>query len=425
MEKKKKIVIIISIILILLVGAFGGYKLYRDYLNNQKELEQQRIKEAEEKLVAEIRGRYNSYVKTNKEAKIYILENDKYQEIGKVAKDTVLNLDNLLITSKTNYFKILGLDSDYYISYEDVNKTENIEHDKRYLNYRKLDKELKTKKTTNFYLDDKIVYTINKSFTLPIYIIDDGKYYVVYNDQLMYLTKDDVESVNETKSTEKYAKEIPVIAYHFFYDPDKGEKCNQGLCHTVKQFQSHLSYVKDNNFFTPTMHEFELFMDGNIRLPEKSVLITIDDGYLAKRGISLLTENKLNGTIFLITWAYNPKYYVTEYVEAHSHSENMHTPGICPGGQGGGIKCLDRQTILNDLKTSSKKLGGSKTFCYPYYEYNDYSISLLKQAGYTMAFAGSYAGGTLKAQIGGDKYQIPRITMTRNSDVSYFASVIN
>ena len=102
----------------------------------------------------------------------------------------------------------------------------------------------------------------------------------------------------------------------------------------------------------------------------------------------------------------------------------MHSAGVCPGGQGGGLKCLDQQTILNDLKTSSEKLDGSTVLCYPFYEYNDYTISMLKQAGYTMGFAGYYANGSLKAKVGGDKYQIPRITMGSNSGVDYLKSII-
>ena len=42
-----------------------------------------------------------------------------------------------------------------------------------------------------------------------------------------------------------------------------------------------------------------------------------------------------------------------------------------------------------------------------------------------MAFAGYYAGGTMKARAYGDKYQIPRVTMGSNSGVDYLASVIN
>ena len=241
---------------------------------------------------------------------------------------------------------------------------------------------------------------------------------------IIYILKNDIKEEKEVINNEEYAKEIPVIAYHFFYDPDKGEECNQVICHSKAQLTSHINYIKNNNFFTPTMQEFELYMEGNIRLPKKSVLITIDDGYMSKLAIQLLNENKVNATLFLITAAYDPQWYRSEYVELHSHTHNMHTQGQCPGGQGGGLKCLSKEKIASDLKKSSKILGNSTILCYPFYEFTEHTISVMKEVGYTMGFAGSGAGGTLKAKIGGNKYKIPRYTMNKNSTVDDLKKII-
>ncbi len=420
----KKREIIISISLIIVLGLLIGLIVYKKHIIDLKNREIEKQKQ-EEKLLKKIKDSYNDYVSTNKDSKLYLLENNKYKEIGTISKDTIINLEATDITLETKYFKIVGLDSDYYISYEDIVKTEAKEKNKRYLNYIKLDKQIITKDKTNFYLNDKLIYSIDKSFTFPIYMIDNDKYYIEYDGNLMYVLKDDIKEIKDVKNNDEYAKEMAVIVYHFVYDSSKNEECNQSICHSVTQFNSHLDYIKNNNFFTPTMHEFELFMDGKIKLPKKSVMITIDDGWYAHNASRLLTEHKLNGTVFLITKSYEKEYVATEYVEAHSHTHDMHNPGICPGGQGGGIKCLSKSVILNDLKTSSEKLGGSKALCYPFYEYNDYSISVLKEAGYTLGFAGYMANGTIKARVGADKYKIPRVTMVNNSSVEYLASIIN
>ena len=421
MKKSKIVWLILFVVMILsIVSGIVGYKSYHDKLEKETLLK----KQEEEKRLALIEANYSSYVITNEESKLYSRIDNEYKEIGSIAKDVVLKLKEQEITHKTEYFEIIDLDQEYFISYKDVSPSVFDEKNKRYKNYILLDKEIVTKDITNIYFDDTQVYSINKSFSFPVYIIDNDKYYVEYDGELMYILKEDIKEIKEVKHGQSYASEIPVIVYHFFYDPQK-EVCNQSICHSKNQFSSHLDYIKNNEFFTPTMNEFELFMDGKIRLPKKSVLITIDDGHMASLGIEMLKDYKLNGTIFLITSAYDKQYYTNEYVEAHSHTHNMHNAGVCPGGQGGGIKCLDRQSIQNDLKASSDALGGSKVLCYPFYEYNDYSISMLKQAGYKMAFAGYYAGGTMKARMYGDKYQIPRVTMGSNSDVSYLASVIN
>lgn len=419
MKDKKKIIIISCVVGLILLGIAGavGYKLYRDDVKRKEKEEKQ--------LLSDIKNSYNDYVIAKNDAKLYVLENSEYKEIGTISKGNVINLEEISVSIDTKYFKILGLDEEYYVSYKDVEKSEEVSKNKRYLNYIKLDKEIVTKDATKFYVEENLVYSFNKSFTLPVYIIDNDKYYVEYDGMLMYVLKEDIEEEKTVQSSGEYAKEIAVVAYHFVYDPANGEQCDQVICHSVTQFNSHLDYIKNNNFFTPTMEEFNLFMDGKIRLPKKSVMITIDDGWYAHNASRLLTEHKLNGTVFLITSAYGKDYVATEYVEAQSHTDDMHTQGICPGGQGGGIKCLDRQTILNDLRTSSEKLGGAIAVCYPFYEYNDYSISLVKEAGYKLGFAGYYAGGSLKARVGADKYQIPRTTMGNESTVDYLASIIN
>ena len=92
----------------------------------------------------------------------------------------------------------------------------------------------------------------------------------------------------------------------------------------------------------------------------------------------------------------------------------MHDGGKCPGGQGGAIKCLPKDEILADLKASREALGGSRAFCYPFYEYNSYSEGLLKEAGFTMAFIGEVVAsyGPYKlAEPGGNKMQIPRFVV--------------
>lgn len=81
--------------------------------------------------------------------------------------------------------------------------------------------------------------------------------------------------------------------------------------------------------------------------------------------------------------------------------------------------------LTADLKTSSEKTLNSTVFCYPFYEYNDYAISVLKEAGYTMAFAGEYAGGQYKMTVGADKYRIPRFTLLSDSSVNYLKTILN
>lgn len=420
---KKKIIFIVIFIILVLVGALFGYKSYKNNLEKKK----QEKKETEEKLLQQIENNYNNYVITTNETKLYVLDNE-YKEIGTISKDVLIALEDQELTHNIEYFKIISLDQEYYISYKDVTKSESIEKNKRYLNYIPFDKQIITKETTNFYLEDNKIYTINKSFTLPVYIIDGDKYYIEYDNQLMYVLKDDIKEIVDKKNSDApKAKEIATVLYHFVYNPDKGETCYESICHSTHQIQSHIDYLKQNNYFTPTMKEFEMWIDGKINLPKKSIMITLDDGAFAYNAKEIFTENKINASLFVVAAWFDPKVFETEYFEVHSHGSNLHNAYVCPGmgNQGGGILCLPKEQLLADLKTSREMTNMTTVFAYPFYDYNEYSISVLKEAGFTMAFAGYYENNIPNMVIGGDKFRIPRFTFSSTTTTGYLEQILN
>lgn len=420
--KKKGILLVF---LILIVVSCSVTFIIQNY--NKHQLEQQILKkEKEEKeLISKITNHYNDYVKTNREAKIYEYKDDKYYEIGKIGKSVELSLEKQTITSETKYFLIKGLN--YYISYEDVEKIGSLnEIDKRYKNYIPFNENIVTKNITNLYNQNGLVYSINKSFEFPIIIKDNKKYFIEYLNQLFYVLEDDVEKiVNEKNNEENTAQRIAVLNYHFFYDPSLGEKCNTIICMTAQNFEKHLQYITDNQFLTVTMWEFEKFIEGNLRLPKKSVLLTIDDGAMgvANKAIPLLEKYNQMATLFLITGWWPLSNYVSKNLEIHSHGHNIHNQNECPGYglQGGAILCKDKNYLLDDLSKSRKLLNNTTAFCYPFYDYNSYSIEVLKEAGFTIAFR----GGNIKANIGVDKFKVPRFTIMSYTTFEEFKKIIN
>ena len=169
--------------------------------------------------------------------------------------------------------------------------------------------------------------------------------------------------------------------------------------------------MKNNSYFTPTMDEFEKFIDGKINLPKKSVLITIDDGGFAHNAKALFNEYKYNATLFLVTSWFDKKFYESDYLEIHSHTHNMHRNYVCSGGnQGGAMLCSPYNELLGDLKKSRELTNNSVALAYPFYDYNTRAINLLKKAGYNMAFAGllNTNGYTY---VGTNKMLIPRATI--------------
>ena len=107
-------------------------------------------------------------------------------------------------------------------------------------------------------------------------------------------------------------------------------------------------------------------------------------------------------------------------MEVASHTHTLHTPGVCSGGQGSPLKCLNMPDLVADLKTSREYLQ-TDAFCFPFYEYNDHGINALKEAGFKIAFIGGYR----KATKGIDLYKVPRIALNRYTTVNQYANLIN
>lgn len=359
---------------------------------------------------------YNEFVKTNKESAIYIKENEQYKEAGKISKNIELSLNKIAGDSE-EYFNIKEFEEQYYIHYEDVDKLETLtEKDQRYKKYIVFNSNVVTKEKTDFYdIEGNLVYSLGEAYSLPIIIKENDMYGVEFNDRLLYIKKEDCEVIDNYNTDQTNSSGVGVLNYHFFYDENDQEEsssCREEICVSKSQFSSELDFLEENNIITVKSQELEYYIDGKIQLP-KSVYITIDDGGKNQVGLDLLVERKEFATVFLITDWFDPKtYFNSKYIELHSHGDDIHDQNRCNiGRQGGAIQCEDKEILLADLTLSREKLGGSTVFAYPFYEYNDYAISVLKEAGFTMAFAGESSYSDNLVKVGMNKFKLPRFVM--------------
>ena len=340
-----KIILAVAFCIILLIGLY----ILTNSFNKEYTIENAKIKQAN--IIKEINSSYNKYVKTNKEAKLYTLDNNKYEEIGTISPDVELELNEK--KDDNEYFSIKGMD--YYINYKNVQKINKISesNNTNYKKYIPFNENIITNSPTKFYKDGKVKYTINKSIEAKIIIKDTDKYYIEYNNELLYVTKDNVKEIKKSKnSNEKPRTNIRTLTYHTIYNT-KTETCtNTVICHPIEQFREHMNYL------IVTMNELELYLDGKIQVPKKSIVITLDDGKYATNAIKIVEKYRVYATYFIITGRYDvpPK---SEYMKFESHTDNLHNNYKCSGGnQGGELLCASEDKILKDLKTSQERLGG-------------------------------------------------------------------
>lgn len=419
---KKKVIIFILIFLIIISGV--SYFFISNYIetSRKEKLEEER-KQKEILRVKTLKENYSEYVITVKEAVLYEKDNNKYKEAGKVSENMVIHLDEINTDEyKEEYIKLKNID--YYINYKDIAKNEYKEDiwSKRYKRYLPFNQNVVLKENYELYENEDIKYTLNKEISLPIIINETDKYYVEYDDKLLYVMKsDNIATVDSSNTTEEETSHFAIINYHFIIDPAVDHDCTSTLCMSKSEFESHMKLLSDEGYFTVNTKELDWFIDKKIRLSKKTVMITEDDGWYAYSTSSILEKYNLNATLFIITSSYNKKSdFETPYLEVHSHGHDLHVNGECPGGRGARITCIDHDWIVNDLKTSSQILGGSTIFCYPFYEYNDHAINALKDAGYTMAFA----GGGRDVYQGVNKYIIPRYGISAGNSLNSLRGII-
>lgn len=103
-------------------------------------------------------------------------------------------------------------------------------------------------------------------------------------------TTEQVSNDNQNKEDENFVLEqklqtgkklsedgLPVLMYHFFYDKSK-DSGKDGNWIEISNFEEQMKYLAENDFYFPTWEQVENYIDGKQELPEKSIVITVDDG---------------------------------------------------------------------------------------------------------------------------------------------------
>ena len=242
---KKKIIILLSVFIISILTIFTIF--YVKKISFMKK----------------IKNNYNQFVTVNKDSDLY---DSNGNSIGYINNDTYFVLDELNVKSdKDVFFKILN--SDYYLLYSDVNKTEERSYSNKdyYIN---LGKEVSTGEVTNFYQNNELMFSINSSFVFDVIKSDGTYYYISFLNQIFQIKIDELkeEQPVEVSSISQF---ISVLNYNSVSD-----SCSSKDCVTTENFKNQLNYLKENGYYSIDLEDYTLFVNDFINLKEKAVLIT-------------------------------------------------------------------------------------------------------------------------------------------------------
>ena len=184
-----------------------------------------------------------------------------------------------------------------------------------------------------------------------------------------------------------YGKKIPVLMYHSII---YGKGNSNSL--SIETFEKQMKYLKDNGYHTITLTDLYRYFMRVEAIPEKSVVLTFDDGYENNYSVMfpILKKYKFKATIFVITSHIDKdhKFMTSKQllemdkygVDIESHTVNHEK-----------LKMISKDKRLKTLIQSKKdleKILNKKInyFAYPGGAYNKSAINAVKEAGYTMAF---------------------------------------
>ncbi len=180
---------------------------------------------------------------------------------------------------------------------------------------------------------------------------------------------------------------VPVLMYHSIA-VEKGNPIRM----PVEQFDKEMKYIKDQGYTTLTLKELYDYFENKVPIPDKSIVITLDDGYEDNytAAFPVLKKYGLKATVFMVTTTIdvNPNCLTSAQlkemdkagIEIESHTVTHRD-----------LDSLSYDEQLAELKDSKaaleKLLGRSVDYvAYPTGKYNDDTIKAVTAAGYKMAF---------------------------------------
>lgn len=227
-------------------------------------------------------------------------------------------------------------------------------------------------------------------------------------------------------ATEEHHKTngLAICMFHYVYDESNPpENLNNNFIE-VHALEAELQYLVENDYYFPSWEEVRKFVDGELLLPEKSVVLTFDDGdsSFLSLGAPLFDKYKIPVTSFLITSADGPNKvatYESKYVTFQSHSDNMHRAGGTIG-HGGIFTALSHDDAVTDLKTSIDICKNGDAFAYPYGDYTDDCILAVKDAGFLCAVTTEYG----RTNPGANPLALPRVRMLHGQSLQSFIAAV-
>ena len=242
----------------------------------------------------------------------------------------------------------------------------------------------------------------------------------------------------ESSESGKTATMIPILTYHKIVPT--GTEFEDGLLIAEDTFDEQMKYLHDNGFTTLTLDEFYDWYTGKTEVPEKSVVVTFDDGYYGTYYLAYPIIKKYDqaATVFCIGHhieAVTPEWDPDDREDHHigadliegmreeyprfafeSHTFDMHRKidGEHP------VNVYTYDQMMEDTEKNAPY--GFRYLAYPWGDNNETFRQVLADSGYKMAFG---YRPFYYATRSDDQYAINRIKISGKMKMDKFKKIVN
>ena len=220
---------------------------------------------------------------------------------------------------------------------------------------------------------------------------------------------------------------LPLLIYHGFNTPLPEDDVYKLMC-TKDNFEDQITTLKNDGYVFITLEDLYKYKKGNIGLPEKTVAITMDDGWDGNytEAFDLIKKYNVPATIFIVeslvgtpgyfTWEQAKEMYDSGLVKIHVHGrKHVSATGY------------SKEKLIEDYNHThaliEEKLGAKvqKIMAYPAGDSSESTIKWLKEAGFEVQVQTKY--GTVNRSSTLDLTGLGRVRAERASGSSILKTI--
>lgn len=236
-------------------------------------------------------------------------------------------------------------------------------------------------------------------------------------------------ALQPTPVAEGVIARVPILMYHYLSTPPQdADIYRRDLSVTPENFEAQLAYLKEAGFTAVSLDDLSLHLAGQKLLPEKSIILTFDDGYVDnyRNAYPLLQKYGFSATFFLATWfidSGDPNYVTWDNVR------EMHAGGMDFGAhsyrhfdmRGRDVDFLVYEIVGSKEAIEERTQETVRHFVYPAGHYDQQVIDVLQSAHFWTALTTSYGFDHRYDE----RFTLPRIRMRGEDSLDIFKAKVN